>query len=87
MIVAAVGLLPAALVVLFSLLPGMNAVLWLLIVVMPVVMLLGIVALILGIVALVKAHIGISRTLPIIGTALGALAVLAPVSLIFGWWI
>ncbi|WP_396668834.1 hypothetical protein [Microbacterium sp. R86528] len=85
-IVAAVALSPAVLLVLISLIPGMNAVLWLLIVVLPVVGLLGLVALILGIIALVKARPGVSKTLPIVGTALGAFAVLAPVSLVFGWW-
>ncbi|MGZ0711710.1 hypothetical protein ACWPKO_25595 (plasmid) [Coraliomargarita sp. W4R53] len=85
-IVAAVGLLPAAVLMLIALIPDMAVVLWFGIVVLPFVAVFGLAALIMGLIALFTARAGVSKTLPIVGTLLGAFALLAPLSLLLGWW-
>jgi hypothetical protein len=76
-ILAAFILLPALMIFLIGLAPGMNAIWWLGIVLLPIMGFLGLVAAIVGAIGIVlRVRAGRRPTLSIIGAALGILLVL-----------
>ena len=82
-ILAAFILLPALMIFLIGLAPGMNAIWWLGVVLLPIMGFLGLVALVVGIVGIVlRVRQQRNPVLSIIGTALGAVLVL-PVGWVF----
>lgn len=86
-IVVAIAIVPILVIVLVSLLPDMQAILWTLIIVLPFAGLLAAIALIIGALGLIPAlNRGRSPVLPILGTAISALVVLVTVGLLSGWF-
>ena len=84
-ILAAFILLPALMIFLIGLAPGMNAIWWLGIVLLPIMAFLGLVAAVVGTIGIVlRVRGGRRPTLSIIGAALGVLLVLPAVWVFFG---
>ncbi|KZE42439.1 hypothetical protein [Microbacterium sp. T32] len=83
-ILAAFILLPALMIFLIGLAPGMNAIWWLGIVLLPIMAFLGLVIVIVGTIGIVlRVRAGRRPTLSIIGAALGILLVLPVLWVLF----
>lgn len=83
-ILAAFILLPALMIFLIGLAPGMNAIWWLGIVLLPIMAFLGLVAAIVGGIGIVlRVRAGRRPTLSIIGLALGILLILPALWVLF----
>lgn len=88
MITLVVAILPVGIILLIAMIPDMWAILWLLIVVIPVTIGLAIIALILGILGLIPPlNRGRSVVLSIIGTVLSAVVVVGAFGLLDGWYL
>ena len=83
-ILAAFILLPALMIFLIGLAPGMNAIWWLGIVLLPIMAFLGVVIVVVGTIGIVlRVRAGRRPTLSIIGAALGILLVLPVLWVLF----
>lgn len=81
------GLLVAGMVVLISVIPGFNAILWLMLALIPIIVMLSIVGLVLGVIALVLAiRRRRSVLVPVIAIVLPAVVIVIGVGLTNGWF-